>query len=73
MTVMAIMMEWMIRRIGTNPCRTRALRWVQPMDIGAPVSAYFFLSDIAQDEFTGKEQKKDEMSLLWTQIHGRNL
>jgi len=31
---------------------------IDPMDIANPVSAYFFLSDDAQDEITGEKKKK---------------
>lgn len=30
---------------------------IDPMDIANPVSAYFFLSDDAQDEITGEKRK----------------
>ena len=31
---------------------------IDPMDIANPVSAYFFLSDNAQDEISGSDKKK---------------
>jgi len=45
-------------RVGSIPEGSDAGDGFDPMDIANPISAYFFLSDDAQDEINGSSQKK---------------
>ncbi|MBC8418364.1 MAG: hypothetical protein H8E10_07210 [Desulfobacterales bacterium] len=45
-------------RDGSMPDKGGSEGRLDPMDIANPVSAYFFLSDDAQDEITGSDKKR---------------
>ena len=46
---------------------------LDPMNIANPVSAYFFLSDDAQDEINRTKKKEYEVRVVWAQIRWRIL
>ena len=46
------------QRDGSMPDKGGSEGGLDPMDIANPVSAYFFLSDDAQDETRGRDKKK---------------
>ena len=44
---------------GEEPISDKSTEnWIDPKDIANPVSAYFFLSDDAQDEISGRDKKR---------------